>query len=609
MPITEHPLHGSQRAQLTHWALASGHNAKSPQRIGVTDTGRRNPMVDQSLHPLPGHLGFLAASSKRPPPVPDHSITEKRQRRAVHWHAVVLAVPSNHRRQPLAHFRDRVVQALPKIVLHVLQFGLQPRAHGLTQNRKHAIASLLCANMREAEKVECLRFAQPGLSSVLGRIGSKLQKPRFVAMQLQSKLRQSLAEIFEELLGDSTMLKAQHGIISEAHDDHLAIGPLCSPFLDPQVEHVVQVHIGQQRTDTAALNGTLLTVYSLPLFQHASVQPFLDEPYHAPVPDPVLDELHQPLPINGVEKSGNVDIQHPVHLRRQQSRVERIQRMMLATPRTEPVRKPKEIDFVDGIQHLNRGPLDHFVLQDGHAQGPFTTIGLGDERSSRRLRPVRSALQPRGKIVEILLQILAVMPPRHTIDPRRGIPLEAEVGLPKRVGAVDVVQERSELQRRIPRCGLTYSRKRLVHASPALSPEHVVLVRVPFGQPPSLPPLRRWTASVVRGLLRYYAVVRLPTTVRHRRTSLDFPMRPAAPCHAGGGGISRFPNTVRPNMRRVSDRAGSQCASRYRHIRCGLPQSPTRSAPQRQLLSRLNTQPARSPVNASRPWLPHRTRA
>ena len=31
MPITRNPLHGSQRAGLPHWALASGDNAKSPQ--------------------------------------------------------------------------------------------------------------------------------------------------------------------------------------------------------------------------------------------------------------------------------------------------------------------------------------------------------------------------------------------------------------------------------------------------------------------------------------------------------------------------------------------------------------------------------------------------
>ena len=138
-------------------------------------------MVDQALHTFPGHRGFLATSPKRPPPVTGHSKTKEPQRWGVHRHAVVLAMPPNHRRQPSSHFRDRVMQALPKVVLHVLQFGLQPRAHGLAQDRKPPITSLLRADMREAEKVEGLRIAPPGVLSVLGRIRPELQKPRVVA--------------------------------------------------------------------------------------------------------------------------------------------------------------------------------------------------------------------------------------------------------------------------------------------------------------------------------------------------------------------------------------------------------------------------------------------
>jgi hypothetical protein len=49
----------------------------------------------------------------------------------------------------------------------------------------------------------------------------------------------------------------------------------------------------------------------------------------------------------------------------------------------------------------------------------------------------------------------------------------------------------------------------------------------------------------------------------------------------------------------VSDRAGLWHTSRYRCTRWGLPLSPTASASRRKELTRLNTWPARSPVNAS----------
>src|SRR4029077_6308948 len=56
-----------------------------------------------------------------------------------------------------------------------------------------------------------------------------------------------------------------------------------------------------------------------------------------------------------------------------------------------------------------------------------------------------------------------------------------------------------------------------------------------------------------------------------------------------------------PYVLGVSDRAGLWHTSRYRCTRWGLPRSPTASASRSEFLTRLNTRPARSPVNASTP--------
>ena len=92
---------------------------------------------------------------------------------------------------------------------------------------------------------------------------------------------------------------------------------------------------------------------------------------------------------------------------------------------------------------------------------------------------------------------------------------------------------------------------------------------------------------LVRGFPRYPAgrpagrgPVRLPSSVHRRRTSLDFPTRPAAPSATGEAGISRLPRKVFPYVPGVCDRAGSRDASRYRRPGCGLPHPPTASAPQ-----------------------------
>jgi hypothetical protein len=103
----------------------------------------------------------------------------------------------------------------------------------------------------------------------------------------------------------------------------------------------------------------------------------------------------------------------------------------------------------------------------------------------------------------------------------------------------------------------------------------------------------------------HYGDVRLPAVVRHRRASLDFPMRSATRV-ADNRRISRFPCEMCRCVRRVSDRAGSRRVSRWRHGRCGLPPCSTASAPRSghgsrrgSCISRLNTWPAPPPANAS----------
>src|SRR6202008_3899282 len=152
-------------------------------------------------------------------------------------------------------------------------------------------------------------------------------------------------------------------------------------------------------------------------------------------------------------------------------------------------------------------------------------------------------------------------------------------------------------------CCLTYPLQRTRRVSPARCPGRVLLWQVPFCQNPSLRPLRNRLPGVVRGLPRYSGSVRLPKSVRHRRASLDFPMRPKATAALGRPGISRFPNEVSAYVHGVSDRAGLKHTSRYRCTRWGLPHLLTASASPSEFLTRLNTRPAGSPVNASTPPL------
>ncbi len=228
-------------------------------------------------------------------------------------------------------------------------------------------------------------------------------------------------------------------------------------------------------------------------------------------------------------------------------------------------------------------------------------VSFGDVYPTHRLGTVRSPLQPLGEVLEVVLKGLAVVPPRLTVHPWSRFSLQTEIGRAQCFRVIDVVQERGEPHLLILACCLTYPLQRTGRAVPARCPGRVLLLRISLGQAPSLHPLRRRLPDFVRGLHRYYRSVRLPAFVHHRRTSSDFPMRPRANSALGERGTSRFPCKVFRYVLGVSDRAGLESASRFRRIRCCLPLLLTASASRRNLLSRLNTRPAPSPVNASTP--------
>ncbi len=66
---------------------------------------------------------------------------------------------------------------------------------------------------------------------------------------------------------------------------------------------------------------------------------------------------------------------------------------------------------------------------------------------------------------------------------------------------------------------MTYSVQRTERASPALCPVRVLPVRVPLGQAPFLPAVRRSKGSFVPVVRRYYGPVRLLATVHHGVTA------------------------------------------------------------------------------------------
>src|SRR5437879_8590774 len=190
------------------------------------------------------------------------------------------------------------------------------------------------------------------------------------------ELPHSLGEFCPKLIGCRLRPKCKPLLIPETPDAHVAERPLPTRRFGPQVEHVMKIDVSQQRRSTSALGRTLLHTYPFPFLQHASVEPFLDQSHDAPVCNPMLHKLDKPFVGKPIEKAFDVKVEHPVHLSRQQSRVERVQRLMLASPRSEPVRKAEKIRLVDGVQHVDRRKLYDLVFKRRYSERSLPPVGL-----------------------------------------------------------------------------------------------------------------------------------------------------------------------------------------------------------------------------------------
>jgi hypothetical protein len=146
-----------------------------------------------------------------------------------------------------------------------------------------------------------------------------------------------------------------------------------------------------------ALDRAHVTPRSLTLLQHAGPQPSLDEAHDAPVRHTVLEETDEPFVVQRIEEATNVRVEHPLHSSRFEADRQRVERLMRAAPGPEPVREAEKVRFVDGVQHVDDGPLDERIFQRRHAERPLPPVHLRDVRPTNRACPERAPLHAGGK--------------------------------------------------------------------------------------------------------------------------------------------------------------------------------------------------------------------
>ena len=123
--------------------------------------------------------------------------------------------------------------------LDLAQLRLPPPTHRLP----HVVNPpfrVFPAAVREAEKVEGLRFPFATPPSVPVRLPTELDEPRLVGMQRQPESRESVTQFVEEAFSFLSMLETHHKIVRETRDHDVAARRRPTPAVDPEVEDVVQ---------------------------------------------------------------------------------------------------------------------------------------------------------------------------------------------------------------------------------------------------------------------------------------------------------------------------------------------------------------------------------
>jgi len=94
--------------------------------------------------------------------------------------------------------------------------------------------------VREAEKAERLRLAEPARLAIPRGEPPEFDQPRLLGIQFQVELREPAAKISPEPLGVLPMLEPHHEVISETRDHDVAVRVPSPPLVGPEVEDVVE---------------------------------------------------------------------------------------------------------------------------------------------------------------------------------------------------------------------------------------------------------------------------------------------------------------------------------------------------------------------------------
>jgi hypothetical protein len=314
------------------------------------------------------------------------------------------------------------------------------------------------ADVREAGEVEGIRLAIATRRSAIGSISAELDQAGFLRMRRECKLCQALLQIGEEALGITAILEAYDGVVRLANEDDAAGCVTLPPLVSPQVIDVVKADVRKQRRDHRSPRGAFIAFDPHAPFEHAHLQPFLDQADEPLVADAMFPnflracgagEANQPVVADRIEELRDVGVEDPVDVACLDPDRESVQRIVLAASscrrhacgmgRNPPARvashlagascaEAQELRLVHRREDGNHRRLDDLVLDGRDAEWSELAVRFRDEHPSRWQGPVRSAVNARVQISEVSFKVCRVVHPRHLVDADGRTLLQVEEG-------------------------------------------------------------------------------------------------------------------------------------------------------------------------------------
>jgi len=189
----------------------------------------------------------LAASPQTTIPLFADVGAEGREQARVGGDREIGKIALDHGSQPLSLLINRRVPEPAERLLDLLELGSHSLSLRPAPELEAGAVPLAGAVVGKPQEVEHFRLALAPSHPAFGSKLAKLDEPGLCRVQAQREPRQTLLEIFQEVLRVPSMLEADDTVVGIADDDHVAGGMAPTPLLNPEIVDVVEVYVRKQR--------------------------------------------------------------------------------------------------------------------------------------------------------------------------------------------------------------------------------------------------------------------------------------------------------------------------------------------------------------------------